>query len=318
MTPPWRFGHCKTVDSVHGDVKRKDWNARKKDVIGHLGLSTEREEQCRPDQWSSTTKNTDCIPLIKQSIDTSSRNTVTCRKTCPTRITAMSGILRWIIQDFWLKKPQFWPVWVYVEGKVVKTTGRRSLEIVSHFDMRRVSAISDLSLRYIFYGLMAFDIHTDFLFHFKVITYLPTILICFQNWEKARRPGIIDLEGSWWCCKRHAFRQGRVKLGRGRGPSLSVPQSLATRKPRPLSLFSSEIPRSPGAMAPWPHPSTRPCVQVLFKSWIFPSSLTWLKPSEQGLNLRSWIPWSDGISYCKKDLSISFWQGLSIIVLNGS
>ena len=34
---------------------------------------------------------------------------------------------------------------------------------------------------------------------------------------------------------------------------------LATPKPRPLSLFS-QIPRSPGAMAPWSHPSTRPCL----------------------------------------------------------
>ena len=47
------------------------------------------------------------------------------------------------------------------------------------------------------------------------------------------------------CCT----TQGRVKVGRGRGPSLSVPQSFSRAKAPPLSLFSLQISRSPGAMA---------------------------------------------------------------------
>ena len=48
---------------------------------------------------------------------------------------------------------------------------------ISHFDMRRFSAVCDLSLNNFFYGLMEFD---HFFFHFKLITFLQaTIFICF-------------------------------------------------------------------------------------------------------------------------------------------
>ena len=55
------------------------------------------------------------------------------------------------------------------------------------------------------------------------------------------------------------IRRGRVRMGRGRGPSLSVPQSLSHAQSPPLSLFFFQFSRSPGTIAPWPHPSTSPC-----------------------------------------------------------
>ena len=66
------------------------------------------------------------------------------------------------------------------------------------------------------------------------------------------------------CPRRTKFpsTMGRVQMGRGWGPSLSVPHSLATLKPRLLSLFSFHIPRSPGAMAPCP---TRPHALAFYK-----------------------------------------------------
>ena len=64
--------------------------------------------------------------------------------------------------------------------------------------------------------------------------------------------GAADEEGGLWrtvSCWLDRYVQGRVKVGKGRGPSLSVPQSLSHAQALPLSLFSLQISISPGAMA---------------------------------------------------------------------
>ena len=75
-----------------------------------------------------------------------SRKAIVVPKPFPKRITAMSDIFHSITKDFWLKKPRFWPMWIYFEGDAVREqVGRVGKS--AFFDVRRFNAISDLSLK---------------------------------------------------------------------------------------------------------------------------------------------------------------------------
>ena len=80
-------------------------------------------------------------------------------------------------------------------------TGRKGWKI-SHLDMRRCSAISDLSLENILYEFVAFD----YVFHFKLITNLPTYYsrLFSKLKESTTEMELLTRKESWACCKGYA------------------------------------------------------------------------------------------------------------------
>ena len=76
--------------------------------------------------------------------------------------------------------------------------------------------------------------------------------------------------------------RGEWRWAEARGPaSLSFNHAQVP----PPSLFSFQIFRIPGATAPWPHSSTRPCSEVPLGIWSFlylPRACGWVGPRDYG------------------------------------